>query len=79
MNVLVVLPTELLENGNLHRDEDLALEVLNLIAKRKEQPDFVLDKSICIKGQVRADREQPDITVCPGDKTGLPLPTIRAS
>jgi hypothetical protein len=62
-NVLVALLTELLKNGNLHQDKDIALEVLNLIAKKKEQPDFSLDKSICIKAQVRADGEQPDITI----------------
>lgn len=62
-NVLAALLTELLKNGDLHQDKDLALEVLNLIAKKKEQPDFSLDESICIKAQARADGEQPDITI----------------
>jgi len=62
-NVLVALLTELLENGNLQQDKDLALEVLNLIAKKKEQPDFSLDESICIQAQERADGKQPDITI----------------
>jgi hypothetical protein len=62
-----------LENGNLHQDSDIALKVLNLIAKKKEQPDFSLDKSICIKPQVRADGEQPDITI----SSNLPDGTTR--
>jgi len=62
-NVLVALLAELLENENLQKDKDVALKVLNLIAKEKEQPDFVHDRGICIKAQVRADGEQPDVTV----------------
>lgn len=62
-NALVALLTELLENQCLQQDKDVALEVLNLIAKENEQPDFVRDKSICIRAQVRADGEQPDVTI----------------
>lgn len=62
-NVLVALLTELLKNGDLRQDKDVALEVLNLIAKKKEQPDFSLDETICIKAQERADGQQPDITI----------------
>ena len=65
-NAFVALLTELLEDGNAHADENVALEVLNLIAKEKEQPGFALDRSICIKAQVRANGEHldiPDITI----------------
>ena len=60
-NTFVALLTELLENRNLHEDENVALEVLNLIAREKEQPDFAFDRSICIKAQVRANGEHLDI------------------
>ncbi len=62
-NALVCLIEELMSSGQSESDRHVGLAILNLIARKNEDPDFTHDTEIVVEPQQSADEGTPDITV----------------